>query len=86
MAHGSFWKNSVDAEYFSWHYSHLAEHGNCRLLVGKYCHMVSWLIVPEMKDRTALEVDAMFEADLLCSQFKIWKPEVLPSKDEALRV
>ena len=35
---------------------------------------ITWLIVPDMKDRTALEVDTMFEADLLCSQFKIWKP------------
>jgi hypothetical protein len=33
---------------------------------------VTWLIVPEMKGRSALEIDAMFEANLPCRQFKHW--------------
>ncbi|KAJ5085497.1 hypothetical protein N7532_010268 [Penicillium argentinense] len=37
--------------------------------------VITWLIVPEMKDRTALEIDAMFEARLPCQQFKSWTSE-----------
>ncbi|KAJ5620789.1 hypothetical protein N7510_004773 [Penicillium lagena] len=37
---------------------------------------VTWLIVPEMKGRTALEIDAMFEADLPCQQFPDWSSEM----------
>ncbi|KAJ6006677.1 hypothetical protein N7451_004621 [Penicillium sp. IBT 35674x] len=36
---------------------------------------VTWLIVPEMKGRSALEIDAMFEANLPCRQFKRWSAE-----------
>lgn len=46
--------------------------------------VVTWLVIPEMKDRTALEVDAMFEAGLPCRDFKKWVPEELPLKDGAL--
>jgi hypothetical protein len=46
--------------------------------------VITWLIIPEMKDRTTFEVDSMFEANLPCSEFKHWKLEVLPSKDETL--
>ncbi|OQD81415.1 hypothetical protein PENANT_c027G10865 [Penicillium antarcticum] len=46
--------------------------------------VVTWLIIPEMKDRTTLEVDAMFEADLPCRNFKKWTPEGIPLKDGAL--
>ncbi|KAK9852440.1 hypothetical protein MYU51_008209 [Penicillium brevicompactum] len=44
--------------------------------------VITWLIVPEMKDRTALEVDTMFENGLPCADFKSWKPEILPGKDQ----
>ncbi|KAJ6081163.1 hypothetical protein N7499_006037 [Penicillium canescens] len=46
--------------------------------------VVTWLIIPEMKDRTILEVDAMFESDLPCRDFKKWAPERLPLKDGTL--
>ncbi|KAJ5936196.1 hypothetical protein N7454_005494 [Penicillium verhagenii] len=32
----------------------------------------TWAIVPEMKGRSALEIDAMFEAGLPCRQFESW--------------
>jgi MFS family permease len=46
--------------------------------------VVTWLIIPEMKDRTTLEVDAMFESGLPCRDFEKWAPERLPLKDGTL--
>ncbi|CAG7941305.1 unnamed protein product [Penicillium salamii] len=47
-----------------------------------FTFVITWLIVPEMKDRTALEVDSMFEEAVPCAHFKKWRPEVLPNKDQ----
>lgn len=33
---------------------------------------IAWLWVPEMKDRTAADIDAMFEAKLPARKFRTW--------------
>ncbi|KAJ5218187.1 uncharacterized protein N7498_000286 [Penicillium cinerascens] len=42
---------------------------------------VTWLMIPEMKGRTVLEIDAMFEAKLRCADFKSWSSPVGPDKE-----
>lgn len=38
--------------------------------------VVTWLLVPEMKDRNALEIDHMFDIGLKARQFKGWQGQV----------
>lgn len=42
---------------------------------------VTWLMVPEMKGRSVLEIDAMFEAKLPSAEFKNWSSPVVPNKE-----
>ncbi|CAI7658284.1 unnamed protein product [Penicillium manginii] len=46
--------------------------------------VITWLIIPEMKGRSALDIDAMFEAKLPCRQFKNWPSEDMPHKEGAV--
>ncbi|KAJ5675060.1 uncharacterized protein N7477_004994 [Penicillium maclennaniae] len=46
--------------------------------------LLTWFIIPEMKGRTVLEIDAMFEAKLTCAEFRTWSsPIVLEKKYDA---
>lgn len=45
---------------------------------------VTWLTVPEMKGRTALEIDTMFESNLPCRQFKNWSADIVHLKAGAV--
>jgi hypothetical protein len=60
-----------------------ADQGNLRAKTGfvyaVLCvigYGVSWLIVPEMKGRSALELDRMFELRLDARKFKQWSSDV----------
>lgn len=46
--------------------------------------LVTWFIVPEMKGRTALDIDAMFEEKLPARQFKHWTSGDIPHKEGAV--
>ncbi|KAJ5664652.1 hypothetical protein N7462_011465 [Penicillium macrosclerotiorum] len=46
--------------------------------------VVTWLIIPEMKGRTAVEIDKMFEIDLSCRKFKGWADETINIKEGAV--
>ncbi|KAJ5407919.1 hypothetical protein N7509_001802 [Penicillium cosmopolitanum] len=46
--------------------------------------VITWLIIPEMKGRSALDIDAMFEAKIPCRQFKNWSSEDMPHKEGAV--
>ncbi|CAI7578706.1 unnamed protein product [Penicillium pancosmium] len=46
--------------------------------------VITWLIIPEMKGRSALDIDAMFETKLPCRQFKNWSSEDMPHKEGAV--
>jgi hypothetical protein len=45
---------------------------------------VTWLAVPDMKGRTALEIDTMFESNLPCRKFKNWSPDITELKEGAV--
>ena len=45
---------------------------------------VTWLAVPDMKGRTALEIDTMFESNLPCRQFKNWSANITELKEGAV--
>lgn len=53
--------------------------GLCFLTTG-----VTWWIVPEMKGRTALEIDKMFEDSLPSSEFKNWSSQIKPIKENTV--
>ena len=42
--------------------------------------VIAWLWVPEMKDRTAADIDAMFEAKLPARKFKQWRRDEVQEK------
>ena len=42
---------------------------------------LTWFMIPEMKGRTVLEIDAMFEAKLPCSEFKNWSSPIVLEKE-----
>ena len=37
--------------------------------------VIAWLWVPEMKDRTVADIDAMFEAKVPARKFRAWPQE-----------
>jgi hypothetical protein len=49
-----------------------------------FAFFVTWLTVPEMKGRTALEIDTMFESNLPCRQFKNWSADIVDPKAGAV--
>ncbi|CEJ57818.1 hypothetical protein PMG11_06497 [Penicillium brasilianum] len=58
--------------------------GKTGFVYGGWCLLacaVTWLVVPEMKGRTALEIDAMFESKLSCRQFKDWSADIAELKE-----
>lgn len=60
--------------------------GKTGLVYGGLCLLafaVTWLAIPEMKGRTALEIDTMFESHLPCRQFKDWSADITELKEGA---
>ncbi|KAJ5140757.1 hypothetical protein N7448_004165 [Penicillium atrosanguineum] len=46
-----------------------------------FAWIVTWFMIPEMKDRTVIEIDTMFEAKLPCAEFKNWSSPVVLEKE-----
>lgn len=61
--------------------------GKTGFVYGGLCLLVfavTWLAIPEMKGRSALEIDTMFERNLRCWQFKNWAADITELKEGAV--
>lgn len=70
-------------------YIYNADEGNLKAKTGfvmagfaAVAVVTSWLFVPEMKDRSAMEIDRMFALKLPTRAFKRWTSDVVVEKDD----
>lgn len=70
-------------------YAYNADEGNLRAKTGfifaftcSLAFAITWLCVPELKDRSPAEIDAMFEQHLSARQFKHWTSTIAVTGSE----